>query len=83
MSQQDDILNAILVKVINIEETVQTKMATKDDLAVLKTEMYSHIDGFIKLHETLDVELVALRSKYERLEERLIRVENKIGIAAA
>ncbi len=35
----------------------------------------------VKLHETLDQELTALRSKYSRLEERLIVVERKLQIA--
>jgi hypothetical protein len=40
------------------------------------------IDRFAKLHEMLDQELVALRSKYERLEGRLEIVEQKLGLAS-
>lgn len=42
--------------------------ATKDDLFEFKSDIMTHMDGFIGLHQKLDVELVAMRSKYERLE---------------
>jgi len=55
--------------------------ATKDDLLVFKSDIMTSIDRFAKLHETLDQELVAMRSKYERLEARLEAVELKVGLA--
>lgn len=46
-------------------------------------EVINHIDGFVKLHQALDLELVALRDKYNRLEERLLaRVEQRYAQAA-
>lgn len=84
MDQQNNILDTILTKVVNIEdsiESIQSKMFTKDEAREMKDEIFTHIDGFVKLHQILDMELVALRSKYERLEERLTYVENKVGIA--
>ena len=78
MDQQNDILMKIFNKVVDIEEN----MLKKDEFQEFKTEIYSHIDGFIKLHQTLDIELVALRSKYDRLDLRLSAVEHKVGIAA-
>lgn len=77
MDQQNDILMKIFSKVVDIEE----KMMTKHDAGEMENRMLDHIDGFIKLHQTLDIELVALRSKYDRLELRLNRVEEKVGIA--
>ena len=73
-----DILNNILTKVVNIDSKINNDMFTKDDVAEMKSELYSHIDGFVKLHETLDQELVSLRSKYDRLDERLKVVEQKV-----
>lgn len=73
-----DILNNILTKVVNIDSKINNDMFTKDDAAEMKSELYSHIDGFVKLHETLDQELVSLRSKYDRLDERLKVVEQKV-----
>ena len=54
-----DILNNILTKVVNIDSKINNDMFTKDDVAEMKSELYSHIDGFVKLHETLDQELVS------------------------
>lgn len=56
------------------------RFATKDDLMGVKSDVMTTIDRFAKLHETLDHELVAMRAKYERLEERLMAVERKIGV---
>ncbi|MDP3985547.1 MAG: hypothetical protein Q8P82_02170 [bacterium] len=38
-------------------------------------KLYTAIDGFIQLHQKLEIELVALRAKYDRLEERLSKLE--------
>lgn len=70
----DDILNNILAKVVNIEEQLHD-FATKEDLQIAKNEILGDVDRFIKLHETLDHELVSLRHKYERLEERIQKLE--------
>ena len=77
---QDQLLDKILTKVINIEERLDT-FATKNDLMQMKSEILGNVDRFVKLHETLDTELAALRSKYTRLEERLDVVERKLQVA--
>ena len=59
----DNVTNKIILKVLSIEE----KMATKTDTEHLDKkidEMLISTDRFVKLHETLDQELVMLRSKY-------------------
>jgi uncharacterized protein (UPF0335 family) len=38
-------------------------------------QMYRHIDGFIKLHETLDIEMQVMKAQMKRLEERVERLE--------
>ncbi|NQV89501.1 MAG: hypothetical protein HQ488_04230 [Parcubacteria group bacterium] len=58
-----------------------TDYATKNDLVGFKSDIMESVDRFAKLHETLDQELVMLRSKYSRLEERLVVVEKKLEIA--
>jgi len=57
------------------------RFATKDDLQLTKTDILTSVDAFVKLHQTLDQELVAMRAKYERLEERLEILERKLQIA--
>lgn len=57
-----------------------TDYATKEDLIGFKSDIMESVDRFAKLHEPLDQELVMLRSKYSRLEERLEVVEKKLEI---
>lgn len=75
---QNNLLAAIFNKVTTIEE----KMVTKDAHQESKSEIISHVDGFIKLHQTVSTELIAMRSKYERLEQRIEQLELKIGLAS-
>ena len=35
----------------------------------------THVDGFMKLHETLDIEVRVMKEQMKRFEERLGRVE--------
>ncbi len=78
MSEQ--VLDKILMKVVDIDSRLDS-FATKEDVRMMKDDIMTTIDRFAKLHETLDHELVAMRSKYERLEERLERLEQKMGFA--
>ena len=73
----EEVLNKILVKVFEIEE----RMATKQELATMRSDIITTIDRFAKLHETLDQELVAVRNRCDRLEDRLVFVERKLGIS--
>ena len=75
---QNNLLTAIFNKVTTIEE----KMVTKDEHQESKSEIITHVDGFIKLHQTVSIELVAMRSKYERLEQRIEQLELKVGLAS-
>ncbi len=68
------LLNKILTKVVNIEGKLDS-FATQEQVTNATSEVLGDIDRFIKLHEILDHELVALRHKYERLEERISRLE--------
>jgi len=73
-------IDVVAIKVVGMEERMDT-FATKDDLLQIKDEILGKVDRFVKLHETLDTELSALRSKSGRLEERLIVVEHKLQLA--
>lgn len=77
---QDELLNKILAKLVNVESYMHENMFTKEAAQEMESRLMTHIDGFIKLHQTLVLELAAMRSKNERLEERLKRVEMKLGI---
>jgi len=38
-------------------------------------QIYSHVDGFMKLHETLDIEFRVIKEQMRRLEERVEHLE--------
>lgn len=38
-------------------------------------QLYRHIDGFVKLHETPDIEMKVLKEQMNRLEQRVNRLE--------
>ena len=38
-------------------------------------QIYNHIDGFMKLHETLDIEFRVIKEQMRRLEERVDHLE--------
>lgn len=81
---QEELLNKILIKLVNVAEDVngvRENMFTKNAAQEMESRLMSHIDSFIKLHEAVTLELVAMRSKHERLEERIQKIELKLGIA--
>ena len=67
----------IIQKLIELDVYVRQRVATKDELRDLRDEVVSHVDEFTKLHETLDHEVVSLRSKIDRLEARFVRLEER------
>lgn len=77
---EEEILDKVLIKLINIEEKLEN-FVTKDDLLQSENRVLGDVDRFIKLHETLDQELASLRNKYSRLEDRLVVLERKLQVA--
>ena len=73
-------LEKILATVVYLKDKIDNEMVTQIQLEEKTSQVLTHIDGFIKLHETLDQELVSLRHKYDRLESRIKTVETKLGI---
>ncbi len=55
-----------------VVDFLKDHMVSRDELdsrlSEMKSEIISHINGFIILHQKLDTELAALRAKYDRLE---------------
>ena len=39
-------------------------------------QLYNHVDGFMKLHETLDIEFRVIKEQVRRLEERVQHLES-------
>ncbi len=70
----------------SVAADLETRLGSRMDRLEVKVDerfndIMNHVDAFTKLHETLDQEMVSLRGKYDRLEERLVRVEQKLGFA--
>ena len=75
----DQRLDEVAVTTLNTQEE-QKIFTRKTDLDEAKEEIMTGIDGLAKQNKDLDLELVSMRSKYERLEERLSLVEQKVGM---
>ena len=73
-------IDFIVAEVVGMKERMET-FATKDQMNEKFDLVLGNIDRFVKLHETLDVELASLRHKYNRLEERIVVVERQLQIA--
>ena len=55
-----------------LRKEINEKFAVVEDRI---DRLATHVDGFMKLHETLDIELTVIKQQMSRLEERLKRVE--------
>lgn len=52
-------------------------------LTEFKSEILTAIDQFVKKHDTLDTEQIAMRGRFERLEDRVDAVEEQVGLLTA
>lgn len=63
-----------------MHDEIIARCVTKDEMQKIKNEIINHIDGFAQNQTKFDQELVATRSRFERLEDRVDKVEEKVGI---
>ncbi|MFH1631497.1 MAG: hypothetical protein ABIA47_00525 [bacterium] len=61
----------------DVEGLVDTRLKETE------SRILTEFDRFCKLHETLDQELLMMRHRQDRLEERLNIVEQKVGLATS
>lgn len=66
----DDKLSTLQAKVIDMDHYMKENLVTREEFNEKIDELYTHVDGFATLQTRLDQEVVALRSKYERLERQ-------------
>jgi prefoldin subunit 5 len=59
---------------------VGDSFVTKTELEDAKDEILTKIDTFISLHNKVDTELTAMRSKYEKLEARLEKIAQHLKL---
>ncbi len=74
-----------LQDILEIVQFLKDNMASKQDLETriteAKSELMTHIDSFVVLHQKLDTELVALRSKYDRLEQHVQQLAKHLQLS--
>ncbi len=56
----------------NVREEMNERFSSVEDRI---DRLATHVDGFMKLHETLDIEMRVMKEQMKRFEERLGRVE--------
>ena len=56
----------------NLRKEMNEEFAAVDDRI---DRLATHVDGFMKLHETLDIEVRVMKEQMNRFEERLKRLE--------
>jgi len=50
------------------------------DMGQMKSDLMTEIDRFVVLHQTLDVELVSLRSRCDRMETFMVQVATHLNL---
>ena len=73
---KDDLKN--FATKIDLKEELEN-FATKDDFQEFRSEIISHVDRFMKLHETMDQELVAVRHRCDRLEDYIQQIASHLN----
>ena len=65
---------------VEVRNEMVTKTELNEQLTVLKSEISTEIDRFVVVHTRLDHELMAQRSRFNRIEDFLVKVAGKLGI---
>ncbi len=79
--QRGSLLAAMDTKLGLLEDHIDIKLEQR--LEQHRSDIITHVDSFAALHQKLEQELTALRAKYERIEERLERVEKHLALQPA
>lgn len=54
--------------------------AVSEEITRTRSELTEQIDHFITLHQKLEIELTAMRAKYERLEQLVYKMAKQLNI---
>ncbi|MFH1315671.1 MAG: hypothetical protein ABIH67_04745 [Candidatus Uhrbacteria bacterium] len=74
MTSKDD----LSFEISNLKGELGTEI--KEVVNEAKSEIITQVDGFISLHNKLETELIALQSKYERLESQLQQIAQHVQL---
>jgi chromosome segregation ATPase len=70
--QVDRRLGLVQLDIRKLRKEMNARFAVMEDRI---DRLATHVDGFMKLHETLDIEVRVMKEQMKRFEERLGRVE--------
>jgi len=70
--QIDARLRLTNLEIRNLRKEMDERFAVMEDRI---DRLATHVDGFMKLHETLDIEVRVMKEQMKRFEERLSRIE--------
>jgi hypothetical protein len=70
--QVDRRLGLVQLDIRNLRKEMNERFVVMEDRI---DRLATHVDGFMKLHETLDIEMRVMKEQMKRFEERLGRVE--------
>ena len=70
--QVDRRLGLVQLDIRNLRKEMNERFAVMEDRI---DRLATHVDGFMKLHETLDIEMRVMKEQMKRFEERLGCVE--------
>ena len=70
--ETDRRFNLVGLEFRDLRKDMNEKFAVVEDRI---DRLATHVDGFMKLHETLDIELTVMQQQMSGIEERLKRVE--------
>jgi peptidoglycan hydrolase CwlO-like protein len=65
---------------VDMSEVKEDVRNVKSDLQHVKNDVITEIDRFVVLHQSLDVELVSLRSRQNRQDHFLVKVAKKLDL---
>ena len=70
--QVDKRLGLVQLDIRNLRKEMNERFAVMEDRI---DRLATHVDGFMKLHETLDIEVRVMKEQMNRFEERLKHIE--------
>ena len=70
--QVDRRIELVQLDINNLRKDMDERFAVMENRI---DRLATHVDGFMKLHETLDIEMRVMKEQMKRFEERLGRVE--------
>ena len=79
----ETMLEKILLKVIEMDEKINNLpniFVTKEEFHKAMDHITTSFDHFTRMYERLDLEILSVRSKNYRLEDRVENIESKLGL---